>query len=351
MAETKTNALPANRPTDAIKHLLAAKAPDLREVLQHTPVRWESFRNAVVASAARNPKLVEAMAQSPDTFYLAVNRAAELGLVPGDVHGHCYMIPRKNRHRDNRLEVNFQIGYKGLIDLAYRHPRVKAVEMHLVYDGEDFNYDRGNSQIHHPYSWGTDRRPEKVIGGYALARVEGLELPVAWILDRQEIEERRARSQAADNGPWVTDWKAMALKTCVRALLGSGRVPLSTEAAEVIRDEIEEEIKPAKAVVRDEEPTAASAVEALKNELGMSENGESVAEEPERAEEEAESDELPIGDLHEGKEAPATAARGDIWIKPHGKGQRIYQFDDEDETWRAANDGVRKQVLEEMARS
>ena len=53
------------------------------------------------------------------------------------------------------------------------------------------------------------------------------------VLSVADIESRRARGGAADNGPWVTDWPAMARKTAVRAL--EPYLPRSVELTQAAR--------------------------------------------------------------------------------------------------------------------
>lgn len=52
------------------------------------------------------------------SFLAALMNAAQLGLEPNTPLGQAYLIPYKNK---SVLECQFQIGYKGLIDLAYRN--------------------------------------------------------------------------------------------------------------------------------------------------------------------------------------------------------------------------------------
>ena len=60
-----------------------------------------------------------------------------------------------------------------------------------------------------------------------------------------EVDKRRKRSQAGSkgSGPWATDYEAMVLKTAIRALLGSGLVPMEDLLAEAIEDEVKAEVE------------------------------------------------------------------------------------------------------------
>lgn len=54
--------------------------------------------------------------------------------------GQAYLIPFRNH---GRMECQFQLGYKGLIDLAYRSGEVSIIQAHTVYENDDFQYELG----------------------------------------------------------------------------------------------------------------------------------------------------------------------------------------------------------------
>ena len=72
----------------------------------------ERFTRMVLSALSTTPKLG---ACTPKSFLGAMMSAAQLGLEPNTPLGQAYLIPYKNKGVD---EVQFQIGYKGLIDLA-----------------------------------------------------------------------------------------------------------------------------------------------------------------------------------------------------------------------------------------
>ena len=54
--------------------------------------------------------------------------------------GQAYLIPFKNK---GVLECQFQLGYKGMLDLAYRSGEVSVIQAHTVYENDMFEYELG----------------------------------------------------------------------------------------------------------------------------------------------------------------------------------------------------------------
>lgn len=94
-----------------------------------------------------NPKLAEC---TPTSFVSALFQSAQLGLEPG-IEGQAYLIPYENSKNQNGTwvkvkEVQFQIGYKGLIELYYRHPHSSTITIEKVCENDIFEVDLGTSQ-------------------------------------------------------------------------------------------------------------------------------------------------------------------------------------------------------------
>ena len=91
------------------------------------------------------PKLAEC---TPESFLGALFQSAQLGLEP-NVEGQAYIIPYKNSKKTidpdtgkvkwiKVSEAQFQIGYKGYIELFYRHGAADYIDMHTVYENDLF---------------------------------------------------------------------------------------------------------------------------------------------------------------------------------------------------------------------
>lgn len=100
--------------------LIKAMEPQIRRALPST-ITLERFTRIALSALNTTPKLKECTATS---FLVALMNAAQLGLEVNSPLGQAYLIPYKNK---GVYEVQFQIGYKGLLDLAYRSPQLQTV--------------------------------------------------------------------------------------------------------------------------------------------------------------------------------------------------------------------------------
>ena len=97
----------------------------------------ERFSRIVMTAVSSTPKLAET---TPQSFLGAMMTAAQLGLEPNTPLGQAYLLPYKNK---GVLECQFQLGYKGLIDLAYRSGQVSIIQAQAVRENDEFSYEYG----------------------------------------------------------------------------------------------------------------------------------------------------------------------------------------------------------------
>lgn len=141
----------------------------------------------------------------------AVRKAMGIGMEPGPLQ-QCHFIPRKKK---GVLECNFQMGYPGLLDLARNSGEILSVHAMDVRPEDEFNYEYGMNEMfrHKP---GEDRGMDEknILKFYAYARLKngGFQFVV---MSKAQVDKIRARSQAAENGPWVTDYVQMGKKTAI----------------------------------------------------------------------------------------------------------------------------------------
>lgn len=216
-------------PANTIAAYLKKMGPEIEKAL---PSHMNPDRMARIAltTIRTNPKLLEA---SIPSLLGAVMQAAQLGLEPGLI-GHCYLVPFRNG-KTGQTDVQFIIGYKGMIDLARRSGQIENIYAHAVYSNDEFDYELGLEPKlkHKPYMEG-DRG--EFIGAYAVAHFKdgGYQFE---FMPKSEIEKRRSRSKAAKNGPWVTDYEEMAKKTVIRHMWKY--LPISIEIQQqAMQDEV-----------------------------------------------------------------------------------------------------------------
>jgi recombination protein RecT len=177
----------------------------------------ERFMRMAITATTKTPKLAQC---EPKSFICAMLEAAQLGLEPNTPLGQAYLIPYGK-------QCQFQIGYKGLIDLAHRSGEVKSIEAHEVYENDFFEFEFGLEPklVHKPAI--KDRGA--VIWYYAVYHLVnggyGFE-----VMSRDDVEQHaRKYSKAFSNSPWQTDFDAMAKKTVLKKALKYA--PLKSEFA------------------------------------------------------------------------------------------------------------------------
>ena len=212
------------------KKTLAQLVSDMKpEIARALPRHMTPDRMARIATTAlrQNPKLGQC---TPDSFLGALMTAAQLGLEPNTPMGECYLVPYRNKNREtNRFEdvCTYIQGYRGLVQLAYRSGQVATVKGQVVHQKDQFDFEEGlNGFLRHKRS--PDDDPGPVIWVYATVELKNGGSNFV-VMTKAEVERIRARSRAAESGPWVTDWEAMAKKTALKQL--SKWMPLSPEFA------------------------------------------------------------------------------------------------------------------------
>jgi recombination protein RecT len=211
----------------------------------------ERLTRVVLAEATRTTMLYSCMAteRGRQSLIACIMLAGELGLEPASPLGHFYMIPRNIK---GTTQCTHLIGYKGLCELARRSGFVKRINADIVYQDEIdmnlFSCAVEPPEIHHKWSPMVDRNPDNIVCAYAVAELSDGNI-VQVVLTLQDIEHRRSRSAARRNGPWQTDYAAMARKSALRALLGGGLVPLSAEMSRALHADDEEVSTPAQTVI------------------------------------------------------------------------------------------------------
>lgn len=224
-AVAKTETVAAAKPKVTLRTILEAKRDDVSRALPKAagldPDRLLVIAHTLVSA---NPGLAEC---APVTLLGALMTTAQLGLEPGPLQ-HVYFIPRYNKAAGQK-EVNFQIGYKGMVELARRAG--VQIRTREVYEHDEFAIEYGLEDriVHKPILAG-DRGP--VIGYYLIATwTDGAYL--LW-MNKDDVDKIRRRSDSGDRGPWATDYDAMARKTLVRRAFASNSIPTTRELAQAV---------------------------------------------------------------------------------------------------------------------
>ena len=233
-------------PERTIAAYLKRMAPQFADVLpKHVDI--DRLMRVALTTIRTNPKLLECEVGS---LMAAVMQASMLGLEPG-ILGHCYLLPFRN-NKENRMDVQFIIGYRGMIDLARRSGNIQSIAAHEVYENDflELEYGLQENLKHVPWHIRTDKKvddPGDVRGAYMVAKFNDGGYYIHY-MPKAEIENHRKRSKAANNGPWVTDTIEMYKKTVVRSAWKW--LPISIEVAQ----SVESTDGTAKRDITDQEP-------------------------------------------------------------------------------------------------
>ncbi len=188
----------------------------------------ERLARIALTEIRKNPKLGKCDQAS---FLGSIMQCAQLGLEPGGALGHAYLLPFENK-RKNIIEVQFIIGYRGMIDLARRSGQIISISAHTVHENDKFSYEFGlHEDLKHIPADGERGRMTHV---YAVARLkdDGVQFEV---MSKLEVDKIRAQSKSG-SGPWSTHYDEMAKKTVIRRLFKY--LPVSIEMTRaVIADE------------------------------------------------------------------------------------------------------------------
>ena len=175
----------------------------------------------------------------PAQIYQAAAMAAMLDLPLNPNLGFAYIIPYNektgqtdpNTGRDIMRPVpQFQMGYKGFIQLAQRSGQFQNINVTDVREGELTTYDRLTGTI--DFSWDNtpDRHKKKVVG-YAgfFSLINGFSKTIYMTVeDLQTHGKKYSKTYSQSSSKWNTEFDAMATKTVIKMLL-SKYAPLSIE--------------------------------------------------------------------------------------------------------------------------
>ncbi|GBF73168.1 hypothetical protein PA598K_01453 [Paenibacillus sp. 598K] len=220
----------------------------------------ERLARITLTAISRTPKLAEC---TPETIVGAVMNCATLGLEPNLI-GHAYLVPFRN-NKTNQMECQFQIGYKGQIDLIRRTGEVSKINAETVYENDIFVYVKGEDRrmVHITFDMLPllekyipkevdsyldamvlqaindirERNPQsqgKPVRYYSSYHLKDGSFDFTTMTKEQALEHANRFSKSKYNGqltgPWKDHFDSMALKTCIKEM--SKFMPISIEVQE-----------------------------------------------------------------------------------------------------------------------
>lgn len=188
------------------------------------------FISSVVSAVQANPQLANC---SNASILSAALQGEALQLAPSPQLGQFYMVSFKNRKKVGNQwvdvdEAQFQMGWKGLVQLAIRSGQYKNIVVSEIKEGEvDCNPITEEIDLH-PIIDPAERENAKTIGYYAMFELmNGFKKQLYAPIERIQAHARkysRGYKYDLDNNkkssPWSTNFDAMAKKTMIRQLIG-----------------------------------------------------------------------------------------------------------------------------------
>ena len=188
------------------------------------------FITSIVSAVQTNPALQECTNQS---ILSAALLGETLNLSPSPQLSYFYMVPFNDTKRGCKV-AQFQIGYKGLIQLAIRSGQYKKINVLSIKKGELEYFDPLNEEIKVKLmvdDWNA-REQAETIGYYAMFELtNGFQKSMYWSKEQMEAHALQySQGYRAKKGYtfWEKDFDAMAHKTLLRQILSKWGI-MSTE--------------------------------------------------------------------------------------------------------------------------
>ncbi|MDR3563410.1 MAG: recombinase RecT [Negativicutes bacterium] len=253
--KAQTNApAPVQKKGKTIADYLNDMLPEIsKAVPKH--VTPERIARIALTAVRINPELLEC---TRDSLLAGVMTSAQLGLEPNTPLGQAYLIPYSRSIKTDAgwqkiKEVQFQLGYQGILDLAYRTGEYKDIYVEEVYQQDQFEYGLGLERhlIHRP-SEEEDRGSLTRIYAVYHTKNGGYDFKV-WSVGRimahakkysQTWNAEKQQFNGGDKNPWVANFAGMGRKTVLKDLLRYA--PKSIEFAKILDSDetIKKEIAP-----------------------------------------------------------------------------------------------------------
>jgi recombination protein RecT len=164
----------------------------------------------------------------PVTIYTAAATAATLNLPINNNLGFAYIVPYKTKQKDGSYKevAQFQLGYKGFIQLAIRSGEFARISSTPVYEGQLVKEDPLEG---FEFDW-TNKQSDTIIGYAAYFRLNSGFVATLY-MTKSDIDahgKRYSKTYGFSNSVWKQDFDGMARKTVLKLLL-SKYAPLSVE--------------------------------------------------------------------------------------------------------------------------
>ena len=208
----------ANRPKMSFTQFMGADVVQKRAIQILGEKKALSFTSSIISAVQMNQGLQEC---EPKSIFNAALLGESLNLSPSPQLGQYYLVPFNNK---NGKQAQFQLGYKGYIQLAIRSGQYKKLNVLAIKKGELINYDPLNEEIEvNLIDDEVEREETETIGYYAMFEyTNGFRKSIYWSKPKMiKHAEKYSAGYKAHKGYtfWEKDFDGMAYKTMLRQLI------------------------------------------------------------------------------------------------------------------------------------
>ena len=182
--------------------------------------KGQQFITSIISAVSTNPQLAEC---DNSSIVSAALLGQALNLSPSPQLGQYYMVPFNDSKRGCKV-AQFQIGYKGYIQLAIRSGQYKKLNVLAIKEGELKKYDPLNEELEIQLIENEEEREKATtIGYYAMFEyLNGFRKTIYWSKEKMEAHALKySMGYRAKKGYtfWEKDFDGMAYKTMLRQLI------------------------------------------------------------------------------------------------------------------------------------
>ena len=197
--------------------------PSYQKMINNTlkdPARVRRFVSSITSAVATNPMLQEC---DPATILSGALLGESLNLSPSPQLGQYYLVPFNNTKKGCK-DAQFQLGYKGYVQLALRSGYYKRLNVMAVKQGELKSWNPLTEEITLDLMEDEIARENATSIGYVASfeYLNGFSKTIYWSREKMEAHALRySKGYAAKKGYtfWEKDFDAMAFKTMLRQLI------------------------------------------------------------------------------------------------------------------------------------
>lgn len=231
------------------KFSLAIQSEGYKKLINNTlgdPKRASKFIASITSAVATNQSLQECDAGS---ILSAALLGEALNLSPSPQLGQYYLVPFEQKKYNSATrkyetiskKAQFQLGYKGYLQLAMRSGQYSDLDVIDVRDGEYLGRDKNTGKHKFEFMEDEVERENKPIVGYMayFELLNGFKKSIYWTkekMTKHAIEYSQSYASDIKKGTtysfWSKDFDGMAFKTMYRQLISKCGAPMSIEMQE-----------------------------------------------------------------------------------------------------------------------